>query len=110
MKTKLAIFVCGILLSLQSIRAQDSIIAFSISNTCNNGDQLQYQTNSKTFTCAAGSGTGTVTSVSIGSLAPLFTASVANSTTTPAISFLLSSAAANTVFGNNTGSSAAPGF
>jgi len=49
-------------------------------------------------------GTGTVTNVS--GLTPLFTTS--NPTTTP--TFALSNAAANTVFGNNTSGSAAPGF
>lgn len=57
-----------------------------------------------------GGGSGTVTSFSAGNLAPLFTASVANSTTTPALTFSLSNAAAHTFFGNNTGSTAAPAF
>lgn len=55
-------------------------------------------------------GGGTVTSFSSGSLSPLFTTSVATATTTPALSFTLSNAAANTAFGNFTGSSAAPSF
>lgn len=55
-------------------------------------------------------GGGTVTSFSAGTLSPLFTTSVATSTTTPALTFTLSNAAANTVFGNFTGSSAAPAF
>lgn len=53
--------------------------------------------------CASG-GAGTVTTV--GDLPPLFT--TATRTTTPA--FSLTAAAANTVFGNNTGGSATPGF
>lgn len=57
-----------------------------------------------------GGGSGTVTDFSAGNLSPLFTTSVANSTTTPALTFNLSNAAANTYFGNNTGSSAAPSF
>jgi hypothetical protein len=56
------------------------------------------------------SGGGTVTSFSSGNLSPLFTTSVATATTTPALSFTLSNAGAGTLFGNNTGSSAAPGF
>jgi hypothetical protein len=40
-------------------------------------------------------GTGTVTSFSAGNLSPLFTTSVATSTTTPALSFALSNAAQN---------------
>jgi len=59
---------------------------------------------------ALGSGTGTVTTFSAGTLSPLFTTSVANPTTAPALSFALSNAAANTVFGNFTGSSGAPSY
>src|SRR5216684_7350030 len=55
-------------------------------------------------------GAGNVTSFSSGNLSPLFTTSVATATTTPALSFTLSTAAANTVFGNDTGSTAAPHF
>jgi len=58
----------------------------------------------------AGTGNGTVTNFSAGDLAPLFTTTEATTTTTPALSFALSTAAANTVFGNNTGSTAAPAF
>jgi len=53
----------------------------------------------------------TVSSVSIGNLSPLFTASVANSTTTPTISFTLSNAAQNSVFaGPASGGAGAPSF
>jgi hypothetical protein len=55
--------------------------------------------------------TGTVTSFSAGNLSPLFTSSVATSTTTPALSFSLSNQSANLVFaGPATGSAAAPTF
>lgn len=57
-----------------------------------------------------GGGAGTVTSFSAGTLSPLFTTSVATATTTPALSFTLSNAAAYSYFGNNTGSSAAPAY
>jgi hypothetical protein len=53
---------------------------------------------------------GTVTSFSAGNLSPLFTTSVATATSTPALTFALSNAAAHTVFGNLTGSTAAPAF
>jgi hypothetical protein len=53
---------------------------------------------------------GTVSSFSAGNLSPLFTTTVTNPTTTPALSFTLSNAAAHTFFGNNTAASAAPGF
>lgn len=56
------------------------------------------------------SGGGTVTNFSAGDLSPLFTTTEANTTTTPALSFVLSNAGANTYFGNATGSSAAPSY
>lgn len=56
------------------------------------------------------SGGGTVSSFSSGNLSPLFTTSVANATTTPALSFALSNAGANTYLGNATGSSGAPSY
>ncbi len=59
--------------------------------------------------CTSG-GSGTVTSFSAGNLSPLFTTSVATATSTPALSFSLSNAAANTLFGNATSGSAAPTF
>ena len=55
-------------------------------------------------------GAGTVTSFSSGDLSPLFTTSVATATTTPALSFTLSNAGANTWFGNNTGGAATPAY
>jgi hypothetical protein len=55
-------------------------------------------------------GVGTVTAFTSGNLSPLFTTSVATGTTTPALSFAASNAAAGTLFGNSTGSSAAPTF
>lgn len=53
---------------------------------------------------------GTVTSVSVGNLGPLFTSSVATASTTPAITYSLTNATGGTLFGNNTGSSAAPSY
>lgn len=56
-------------------------------------------------------GGGTVTSMSTGNLSPLFTAAIATATTTPALSFTLSTQTANTVFaGPATGGAAAPTF
>lgn len=69
--------------------------------------QLQtYMQNNLAFTNNA----GTVTSFSSGNLSPLFTTSVATATSTPALSFSLTNAGANTYFGNATGSSAAPSY
>jgi hypothetical protein len=56
------------------------------------------------------SSTGTVTNFSAADLSPLFTTSESTTTTTPALSFTLSTAAANTFFGNGTGGTAAPTF
>jgi hypothetical protein len=53
---------------------------------------------------------GTLTNFSSGNLSPLFTTSVATATSTPALSFTLSNAAANSILGNNTGGSAAPTY
>lgn len=89
--------------------------------TCTQKGQLYYDSilNLPRFCTATGSpgtwtsfgtGSGTVTSFSAGDLAPLFTTTETNPTTTPALTFTLSNAAAHTFFGNNTGSTAAPGF
>lgn len=55
-------------------------------------------------------GGGSVTSFSSGNLSPLFTTTVATATTTPALSFSLTNAGANTYFGNATGSTGAPTY
>jgi hypothetical protein len=57
-----------------------------------------------------GGGGGSVSLFSAGNLPPLFTTSVANPTTTPALSFALSPVGGATFFGNFTGSSAPPKF
>lgn len=62
------------------------------------------------FTISTTGGSGTVTSFSSGDLSPLFTTSVATATTTPALSFALSNASANTWYGNNTGGATTPSF
>ena len=72
-------------------------------------------TNGLTWSTSTGIGclsnpNGTVTSFSAGNLSPLFTTSVATATTTPALTFSLSNAAAGTVFGNATGSAAGPTY
>lgn len=59
---------------------------------------------------SAAGGSGSVTDFTAGNLSPLFTTSVATSTSTPALTFTLSNAAAHSYLGNNTGSSAAPSF
>lgn len=57
-----------------------------------------------------GGGSGTVTSVSAGNFSPLFTSSVANASTTPAVSFAALSQIANQIFASPNGSSGNPGF
>lgn len=60
---------------------------------------------------AGGGGSGTVTSFSAGNLSPLFTTNVADATTTPALTFTLSTQNANKVFaGPTNGADAAPTF
>lgn len=62
-------------------------------------------------TSGGGGGSGTVTTFSAGDLSPLFTSSVANPTTAPALSFALNTQTANTFFaGPTTGAAAAPTF
>lgn len=60
-----------------------------------------------TVVIAATGGSGTVTNFSAGNLSPLFTTSVATATTTPALTFALSTQTANTVFAGPTGGGAA---
>lgn len=63
------------------------------------------------ISASGGGGSGTVTTFSAGNLSPLFTTAVANPTTTPALSFSLSSQSANVVFaGPTSGGAAAPTF
>lgn len=58
-----------------------------------------------------GTGTGTVTSFSSGGLAPLFSTSVSTPTSTPSLSFSLTSQNANVIFGGpSSGAAAAPSF
>ena len=66
--------------------------------------------NTDSITIASTVSGGTLTDFSSGNLSPLFTTSVTNSTTTPALSFSLSNAAAYTNFGNNTSGSSPPTF
>lgn len=64
-----------------------------------------------TVTYATLGGGGTVTTFSAGNLSPLFSASVATPTSTPALSFTLTNQSANVVFaGPTTGGAAAPTF
>jgi hypothetical protein len=59
---------------------------------------------------ACGAGAGSVTSFGANNLVPLFTTSVANPNTTPVLSFALTNAIANSIFGNFSNSSGAPSY
>lgn len=62
------------------------------------------------FAAPGAGSSGTVTSFSAGDLAPLFTTTEATVTTTPALSFVLTNAAADSYFGNQSGSAGAPSY
>jgi hypothetical protein len=93
-----------------------SAIPTSYSLAAGQSIELQYDALSTTTAWrllaqpSTGSSSGTVTSFSSGNLSPLFTTSVATATTTPALTFSLSTAGAHTFLGNNTGSTAAPSY
>lgn len=59
---------------------------------------------------ASGTGNGTVTSVAVGNLSPLFTASVATSTTTPTVSYAQVSQTTNKVLASPDGTTGVPTF
>lgn len=91
----------------------DSFFKLANFGAATNGDILTLVNNAtgEVAWSAPGAGSsGTVTSFSAGDLSPLFTTSEATVTTTPALSFTLSNAAANTWYGNNTGGSTTPAF
>lgn len=94
----------------QSATANPTVTAI---NNCGDATHaLAYSTSTHMFGCQliTTGGTGTVTSVSSGNLSPLFNVSVATATSTPAFTFTILNAAAGTIFGNNTGSAAAPSY
>ena len=76
----------------------------SISEVDSNWDTIEVALN------ASGTGDGTVTSVSAAGLSPLFTASVATATTTPAISFAQISQTANRLLIAPDGTNGVPTF
>lgn len=87
------------------------------------GSMWYNQTSSTLFLCANNAASaavwttinvaptsGTVTNFSANTLSPLFTTSVASSSTTPVLSFALSNAAAHAIFCNTSGSTGAPSY
>lgn len=73
-------------------------------------DATKYLDGTGAYSTPPGSLGGTVTNFSAGDLSPLFTTTEATTTTTPALSFALTNAGANTVFGRNAGSTGAPAY
>ena len=87
-----------------------SAIRFARVNADNTVTLLS-DTDFRTAIGAGAGGSGTVTDFSAGDLSPLFTTSEANTTTTPALTFTLSNANANTALrGPTSGSAAAPTY
>ena len=82
-------------------------LAMNLSNgalySCNNGAW-------QPLTGGGGGGVGTVTSFNAGNLAPLFTTSVSNPSSTPGLTFFLNNVPANTILGNFTNSSNPPNW
>lgn len=76
--------------------------------TCVSGCTVNAATGAVSITITSSG--GSVTNFTSGNLSPIFTTSVATGSTTPAQTFSLSTAAADTVFGNCTGSTAAPSY
>lgn len=74
------------------------------------GSNLTYTHSTHTLSASGGGGGGTVTDFSAGDLSPLFTTTEATTTTTPALSFSLTNASANTVFGRAAGTSGVPTY
>lgn len=75
------------------------------------GANIAITPSGNTLTIASSGGGSGLASFTTSNLSPLFTATLgASPTVSPALVFTLSNAAANTVFGNFTGSSAAPVF
>lgn len=73
------------------------------SSGAQNGYVLTWNTTTGRATFISPGSGGTVTNFSAGDLSPLFTTSEATTSTTPALTFNLSNAGANTVFGSVTG-------
>jgi hypothetical protein len=84
--------------SLTAGAATDSLLVF------NNTTKRLYYKSASSF------GGGSVLSFSSGNLSPLFTTSVATATSTPALTFSLSNAAAYKVYWRNSGTTGAPAF
>src|ERR1051325_3095968 len=90
----------------------------SVPSSCVQPSLFIRSTTGDVYTCksgvfvqlSAGTATGTLTDFTAGNLSPIFTTNVANHTTTPALTFGLSSVAAHSYLGNNTGSSTAAAY
>lgn len=99
---------------LFTVDGAGNLTAPSLASDASPTDVLYWNTSTGAITHgtkpSGGGGSGTVTSFSSGSLSPLFTTSVSNATTTPALSFSAVSQSANTVYASPNGSSGVPSF
>jgi len=97
--------------SITGVQGNGANLQLSTGATTTN-DCVKFDANGNTVDAGAACGSsvssGTVTTFSAGNLSPLFTSSVANASTTPALTFTLSSFAADSLFMNATGGSAGP--
>ncbi len=84
--------------------------AMIMHDSCHNKTYIYFPSTNTWTQIGSSGGGGTVTNFSSGDLSPLFTTSVATSTTTPALTFALTNASGGTVFGNNSGSTTAPSY
>ena len=98
--------------SLRALVAADLPASGATAGTYSYPSSVVVDAYGRVTSIAAGSAptTGTVTSVSIGDGAPLFTSYVTNPTTAPALTYTITPANAHTFYGNSTGGSAAPTF
>lgn len=99
--------------ALVPVTAPPSTVALPALSSANNNKYLKIVNGAITAATVSGGsgGSGTVEEFSAGNLSPLFSSSVSNPTTTPALSFSLTAQAANRIFaGPTTGSNAAPTF
>lgn len=99
-----------------SVAGVNSFIQLSDAPTSYSGQALKIvrvnagETGLEFATGGGGGGSGTVTTFSSGNLSPIFSTSVANPTSTPSLSFSLSTQSGNLIFASPDGGTGAPTF